>query len=98
SGGLNPRALPIGLAALHQSWWQQLSRPERWLAAVLAAAGEPLDLALWAAVTGAAHEDVQQWLRRWQPFVEIIDRHIQLYHAATHAFIHEQAGDQLAGA
>ena len=45
SGGLHPRTLPDGLAALHQAWWQQLNRPERWLAAVIAAAGEPLDLA-----------------------------------------------------
>jgi hypothetical protein len=98
SGGLHVRALPAGLEALHQAWWQRLSRPERWLAAVIAAAGEPLDLALWAAVAGTAQADVQHWLRRWQPFFEVIDSHIQIYHTTTRAFIAEQAGDQLAGA
>ena len=96
--GCKPRALPDGLAALHQAWWQQLGRPERWLAAVIAAAGEPLDLPLWAAVAGMAHDDAQHWLRRWQPFLEVIDNRIQIYHPATRTFIVEQSGDQLAGA
>jgi hypothetical protein len=98
SGGLHPRTLPNGLAALHQAWWQQLDRPERWLAAVIAAAGEPLDLPLWAAVTGAAQDDTQHWLRRWQPFLEVINNRVQIYHSATRTFIVEQSGDQLAGA
>ncbi|MEO7908209.1 MAG: hypothetical protein ABIV47_01035 [Roseiflexaceae bacterium] len=98
SGGLHARRLPDGLVALHQTWWQQLSRPERWLAAVIATAGEPLDLPLWAAVAGVAHEDVQHWLRRWQPFLEIIDNRVQLYHSATRTFIIEHVGDQLANA
>ncbi len=98
SGGLHPRTLPDGLAALHQAWWQQLNRPERWLAAVIAAAGEPLDLATWAAVAGTAQDDAQHWIRRWQPFLEVIDKRVQLYHSATRTFIVEQSGDQLAGA
>jgi tetratricopeptide (TPR) repeat protein len=98
SGGLHARALPDGLAALHGAWWQQLSRPERWLAAVIAAAGEPLDLPLWAAVAGTAYSDTQHWLRRWQPFLEVVENHVQLYHAATRSFIAEQSDDQLAGA
>jgi hypothetical protein len=98
SGGLHARALPRGLAALHQAWWQQLSRPDRWLAAVIAAAGEPLDLVLWAAVARAAQDDVQHWLRRWQPFLEVIDNRLQIYHSATRIFIAEQAGEQLTGA
>ena len=98
SGGLHPRTLPDGLAALHQAWWQQLDRPERWLATVIAAAGEPLDLPLWAAVAGTAQDDAQHWLRRWQPFLEVIDNRVQLYHSATRTFIVEQSGDQLAGA
>src|SRR4051794_16368546 len=98
SGGLHARALPDGLAALHQTWWQQLGQPERWLATMIAAAGEPIDLALWAAAAGMAHDDAQHWLRYWQPFLEIIDNRIQLYHAATRTFIVEQSGDQLASA
>ncbi len=98
SGGLHPRALPDGLAALHQAWWQQMERPERWLAAVIAAAGEPLDLPLWAAAAGMAHDDTQRWIRRWQPFLEIIDNRIQIYHPTTRTFIVEQSDDQLAGA
>jgi hypothetical protein len=98
SGGLQARALPDGLAALHEAWWQQLSRPERWLAALIAAAGEPLDLRLWAAVAGIAYDDLQHWLRRWQPFLELIDNRVQIYHPATRTFVVEQAADQLAGA
>ncbi|MDQ2996583.1 MAG: hypothetical protein M3R61_05940, partial [Chloroflexota bacterium] len=98
SGGLQARALPDGLAALHRAWWQQLGRPERWLAAVIAAAGEPLDLQLWAAVAGLAYDDAQHWLRRWQPFLEVVDNRVQLYHPATRTFIVEQADNQLAGA
>src|SRR5205823_11289363 len=98
SGGLHPHALPDGLAALHQAWWQQMDRPERWLATVIAAAGEPLDLPLWAAVAGMAHDEAQRWIRRWQPFLEVIDNRIQLYHSATRWFINEQSGDQRAGA
>src|SRR5215212_8676761 len=73
SGGLQARALPDGLAGLHEAWWQQLGRPERWLAAVIAAAGEPLDLQLWAALAGMAYDDAQHWLRRWQPFLEVVN-------------------------
>jgi len=98
SGGLDARALPDGLAALHQAWWQQLSRPERWLTTVIAAAGEPLDRPLWAAVASAADDDVQSWLRRWQPFLEVIDNRVEIYHPATRTFIFEQSGDQLASA
>jgi tetratricopeptide (TPR) repeat protein len=65
---------------------------------VIAAAGEPLDLPLWAAVAGLAHDEPQHWLRRWQPFLEIVDNRVQIYHSVTRTFIAEQSGDQLASA
>lgn len=60
---LAPAALPTGLDGLLGAWWARLSAPERRLAAALAAAGEPLSLALAAEVAGAA---IETSLARWE--------------------------------
>jgi hypothetical protein len=98
SGGLHPRALPDGVHELHQAWWQQLDQGGRGLASVLAAAGEPIELELWAAVADVDHDIARQWLRRWQPFVERVGERIRIYHSTTRAFVADQAHDKLASA
>ena len=49
-------ALPQGLDALLRAWWDGLDAPERQLAALLAAAGEPLPLRLAATRVGSDPE------------------------------------------
>jgi hypothetical protein len=98
TGGLNPRALPDGLGALHQAWWHQLDHTGRRMASLLAAAGEPLEPGLLAAAAGIAETDARQWLQRWQALFERIGGHIQLYHSTTRAFILEQSEDRLTSA
>ncbi|MGQ9925389.1 MAG: hypothetical protein ACUVS4_00825 [Chloroflexaceae bacterium] len=56
-------SLPIGLDGLLGAWWARLSAPEQRLAAVLAAAGEPLPLPLAAEVAGAG---IEAPLARWE--------------------------------
>jgi hypothetical protein len=98
SGGLDPRALPDGLGALHLTWWQQLDQTGRRLASLLAAAGEPLAPGLLAAAADMSETDVHPWLQRWQALFEGIGGHIQIYHSATRAFIMERSDDRLASA
>jgi hypothetical protein len=98
SGGLRPLALPDGLHELHLAWWQQLGQDGRRLASSLAAAGEPIEIGLWAAVAGVDQDVARQWLRRWQPLLEGIGDRFRIYHSTTRAFIAEQTGDRLAGA
>ncbi len=73
SGELEPGALPAGLDALLSSWWDSLAGSERRLAAVLAAAGEPLPLPLAAELTGA---DPDALLARWEQ-LGLIDLQVQ---------------------
>jgi hypothetical protein len=90
--------LPEGLEALHQAWWNRLDQRERRLASLLAAAGEPVELALLADLAGVAASTGRAWLRRWRAFVELAERGVRLYHAETRAFVRAQSGDALAGA
>ena len=98
TGLLRAGALPAGLEALHQTWWQQLDAASRRLAALLAAAGEPIDPVLLATLAGRPVAEVQRRLQSWRPLLEWQDERITLYHPSTRAFVARQAGDELADA
>jgi hypothetical protein len=97
SGLLLAGELPAGLEALHEAWWGQLDAAGRRLAAVLAAAVEPVDPILLAAAAGIKLLEVRRCLLRWRALIEI-DERARLYHASTRDFIAVRAGDELAGA
>jgi hypothetical protein len=63
AGLVMPADLPQGLDALLHAWWEGLPSVERRLAALLAAAAEPLPLELAARLVGA---DPEQVLARWE--------------------------------
>lgn len=62
TGTLTLTSLPTGLTALLEHWWAQLSPAEHRLAALLAAAAEPLPLSLALELVG---HDPQATLTRW---------------------------------
>ncbi len=97
SGLLLAGELPSGLEALHEAWWSQLDATGRRLAALLAAAGEPLDPLLLATVAGIELFEVRRCLLRWRALLELGER-ARLYHASTRDFIATRADDELAGA
>jgi hypothetical protein len=94
---LRSGALPQGLAALHLAWWDQLDRLGRRIAALLAAASEPLELALLAAAAGVEQAEARRHLLRWRTLLEF-DERARFYHTATRAFVAERAGDDVASA
>lgn len=98
SGAIEPGALPAGLDALHRIWWERLDPRERQMAQLVAAAGEPLDLALAAELSGSQASELRGWARRWLAFLEIVNRRVRLYHSATWEFVAAQSGDALARA
>ena len=53
SGALAVEDLPEGLEALHQRWWAELDQRGRRVAALIAAAGEPIELPLLLELSGA---------------------------------------------
>jgi hypothetical protein len=63
AGLAEAKDLPVGLDALLRAWWSGLDAGERRLAALLAAAGEPLPLPLAAELAGA---DPAAALARWE--------------------------------
>src|SRR5262249_53883651 len=67
---LRAGALPTGLAALHQTWWDQLDTAGRGLAALLAAVGEPIEPALLAAAAGIEQVETRRHLQRWRALIE----------------------------
>ena len=91
---LHAGALPLGLAGLHLAWWDQLDASGQWLAALLAAAGEPIEPALLAAVSGIEQADVRRHLLRWRSLLEF-DERARFYHSITRGFVAERAGDDL---
>lgn len=95
---LGSRRLPRGLTDLHQRWWDGLDPRARTLATVLAAAAEPLPLALAAELAGLAEDAVELMLHRWGPLIEHVGNEARLYHPMTRAFIGAAAGDGLASA
>lgn len=72
-GTLAAHALPAGLDALLRAWWSDLGAGERRLAALLAAAGEPLPLPLAAELAGA---DPEASLARWER-LGLVDLQVQ---------------------
>jgi hypothetical protein len=97
TGFLRAGALPAGLAALHLAWWDQLDAAGRRLAALLAAAGEPIEPAMLAAAAGIEQVETRRHLLRWRTLLEF-DEHARFYHTATRAFVAERTGDDLAHA
>lgn len=63
AGVVQPTSLPAGLEALIEAWWTGLTYQERRLAALLAAAGEPLPVVLAARLVGGSLGRV---LGRWE--------------------------------
>jgi hypothetical protein len=98
SGAFQSSALPAGLGALHEEWWSQLDTPGRRLAALVAAAGEPIEPALLAELTGSADRTIRRWIQRWQAFLEVAEGRVRIYHGLTRAFVVAQSGDRLAAA
>jgi len=74
-------SLPIGLDGLLRAWWVRLSASEQRLAAVLAAAGEPLPLTLVAELTGSA---IEAPLARWER-LGLVDLSLQVVPGADDA-------------
>jgi hypothetical protein len=91
---LRAGALPIGQAGLHLAWWEQLDVPGRQLAALLAAAGEPIEPALLAAASGIELVDVRRHMLRWRALLEF-DERARFYHTTTRVFVAERVGDGL---
>ncbi|HEX9372656.1 MAG TPA: hypothetical protein VF897_16715, partial [Roseiflexaceae bacterium] len=98
SARLDAGELPEGLGALHQVAWAQLDAAGRRLAALIAAAGEPIDLALAADLAETTPGELRRWAGRWRSFLETIGPRIRLYHPVTRAFVAAQSGDGLASA
>jgi hypothetical protein len=94
TGFLHAGALPSGLAGLHSAWWDQLDASGRQLAALLAAAGEPIEPALLAAASGIEQLEVRRYLLRWRALLEF-DERARFYHTISRAFVAERAGDEL---
>ncbi|NTU81696.1 MAG: hypothetical protein HGA45_20340, partial [Chloroflexales bacterium] len=80
-GMVDAAALPQGLDALLRVWWQSLGRGEQRLAALIAAACEPLPLAL---VTDLAGADPGPTLARWEQ-LGLIDLTVQALTVAPDA-------------
>ncbi len=97
-GQLQAGVLPDGLEELQLAWWHQLDAGDRRIAAVLAAAAQPPDVTLLAALAETPVAQAHQWIERHRPFLELVERHPQIYHTAIRAFIARQSGDALAGA
>lgn len=98
TGLLQLNALPRGLEALHQSWWESLDAAGRRFARLLAAAGEPLSTALAAPLAGISTKALRQQLQHVYPLLEVVEQTFALYHAGTCDFISRQSSDALAGA
>jgi len=98
TGLLQLDALPNGLEAVHQLWWNSLDAAGRRLAGLLAAAGEPLSPALAAPLAGISAKALRQQLQHWYPLLEVVGQTFALYHTSTGDFISRQSGDALAGA
>jgi hypothetical protein len=97
TGMLHAGDLPAGLDALHAAWWQRMDEPERRLAMLLAAVGEPIEVALLGAVAGLDVPGVRRYLLRWRALVEF-DERARFYHSSTRALVAQRSGDDLAGA
>ncbi len=95
---LEPRRLPRGVADLHQRWWDGLDPRARTLATVLAAAAEPLPLALAAELAGLTEDAARHTLHRWGPLIERAGNEVWLYHQVTRAYIGAAASNGLAAA
>jgi hypothetical protein len=98
AGAFGAGAPPRGLVDLHQRWWAQLDQAGRRIAALIAAAGEPIEPALLAELAGRDEADTRHWIERWQAFLELIDGQARIYHTLTRAFVRAQSGDHLAAA
>lgn len=98
SGAIRLEALPHGLEALHQAWWDEMDAAGRRIAGLLAAAGDPLPPALIAALSGGSARAARQQIQRWGALVESAAGQVALYHHSTRAFIARRSGDALAGA
>jgi tetratricopeptide (TPR) repeat protein len=92
TGVLRRFTLPETLEGLHESWWQVLDTAGRRLVTVLAAAGEPLPLPLWATLSGISVAAMERALERWRPLLEQVDGRVRLYHPSTAAAIARYAG------
>ncbi|MEN9938443.1 MAG: hypothetical protein RLZZ387_5022 [Chloroflexota bacterium] len=90
AGVLRRRALPVGLQALHQEWWDALDPADHRLLTALVAAAEPVDLALAATVAGLSPEDARARAARWHALLEQDGRRARVYHPATAGFIAAQ--------
>ncbi len=85
---LDLHAIPVGLPALYQHWWQSLNTTEQHLALLLAAAGEPLPLELCAALIDA---NPRPTLATWQAIgLVLLDEHTAAFaHQSTRAYLAE---------
>lgn len=97
AGEADHTALPAGLEGLLNSWWAGLTAPERRLAALLAAAGEPFPLALATELLGA---DPAPTLASWARLALIEygppgDRTVALTHRALAALIARAGATEL---
>ncbi len=98
AGVLTPAKLPTGMLALQRYWWEKMDATGRQLAMLLAASAAPLAPELLAEIAGSPLRTVERWLQRWEPFFELVDEQVQLYHPVTRAFVRAQRDDDLAEA
>lgn len=95
SGLLLADNLPQGLEALHHYWWNHLSTAEQYLATLLAAAGEPLEVTELASIAQLDPQMVRRSIQGWRGLIEHHNG-VRLYHQVTRDFITAQSGDELA--
>ncbi len=92
TGLLRRFTLPESLDDLHEAWWRVLDASGRRLVKILAAAGEPLPVALWSELSGFSQAALERALERWRPLLERHEGRVSIYHPGTVAAIIRYAG------
>ncbi len=85
-------ALPEGLAALHQAWWDLCGQTERWILQLLAAAEQAITYDELAALVQHSPEELESHIHMLAPLLVQHSSGLRLLHHATRMAIVQVSG------